>query len=451
MEMIVAKQRDFFLSQQTKPYAFRLKQLQKLKEMVQTYEKAVYVVLGEDLNKSKHEVLMTELSIIYNEIDFARKHLKDWMKDEVVNAPLTHVGTNNFIRSEPYGVSFIVSPWNYPLQLSLVPAIGAIAAGNTVILKPSELAPNSSYLLKEMVAHTFDDHYFTVVEGDKTVTSAIMKQQVDYLFFTGSTNVGKKMMKQASASLTPMTLELGGKSPTIIDEDCHIRFSAKRIVWGKFMNAGQTCVAPDYLYVHESIKDKVVKQIKKQIRKQYGKKPLQNNKYSRIINETHFHRLIDLIHQENVTYGGKYNEQQLKIEPTILESVSWHDKIMGDEIFGPILPILTFSHIDEVITAIQQKEKPLALYYFGEKHAQKIVNNSSSGSVCVNDTLYHLANPHLPFGGVGHSGIGAYHGKYSFETFSHRKSVLKQTTGFDIPVRYAQSKFPHILKKIFMT
>ncbi|WP_099158441.1 aldehyde dehydrogenase [Virgibacillus ndiopensis] len=451
-EQLVENQREFFLSGETLTYSFRKEQLKKLKNMLKKYEKSIYQALKTDLNKSNYETLTTEVGFLYTEIDFTLKHLKDWMKPEKAEAPITHKGTKNYILSEPYGVSLVISPWNYPLQLAIAPAIGAIAAGNTVILKPSEFTQATSSLLVEMINETFDNTYFAVVEGDKEVSEKLLKQKFDYIFFTGSTTVGKIIMREASAHLTPVTLELGGKSPVIVDKDANIDLAAKRIVWGKFTNAGQTCVAPDYLYAHEDIKPKLLKTMKKYIKSFYGKKPLKNEDYVRIINKDHFHRLQAFLTDGKIVYGGNYNEGKNAIEPTILDKISWEDSIMQEEIFGPLLPVLTFSNLDDVVLSIKQIEKPLALYYFGEKlpAQQKILRDISFGGGCINDTLYHLANPHLPFGGVGSSGIGGYHGKYSFDTFSHKKSVLKQTTKFDMPFRYPGGKVAEQLVKRIM-
>src|SRR5690625_118712 len=449
MKNLVQKQKDYFYSGITRPYSFRKQQLEKLQKMLEKNESQIYEALKIDLNKSKHEALTTELGILYTEISFCLKHLKDWMKDEQVDAPLTHQGTKNYIMYEPYGTTLIIAPWNYPVQLALAPVIGAIAAGNTMVLKPSELTPHTSKVIKQMVEETFDKDYFTVVEGDKEVSEQLLEQRFDYIFFTGSTAVGKIVMEKASKHLIPITLELGGKSPAIIDKNCHIKHTAKRIVWGKLTNAGQTCVAPDYVYIHESVKNKMVKAMIKQIRSLYSKKPLENDQYVKIVNEGHFNRLVRLLENGSILHGGKYDRKTLKIEPTIIDGLTWDDPIMQEEIFGPIMPIFTFNKLSEVVSVVRENEKPLALYYFGksEKREQEILQTLSFGGACVNDTLYHLANPNLPFGGVGYSGKGAYHGKYSFETFSHRKSVMKQTTLFDFPVRYPGSKMSHAIAK----
>jgi len=452
MKNLLEKQKQFFYKGKTMTYEFRKKQLESLNDMFKTYENDMYEALKEDLNKSKHEALTTELGILFKEVSFALKHLQDWMEDEPVDAPLTHKGTKNYLIYEPYGCALVIAPWNYPIQLAFAPVIGAIAAGNTVILKPSELAPATSSLMKKMVEATFSPEFFTVVEGDKEVSEELLEQRFDYIFFTGSTAVGKIVMKKASEHLIPVTLELGGKSPAIIDKDCHIKHTAKRLVWGKLTNAGQTCVAPDYVYVHEAVKDKLLKAMIKQIKSMYTKDVLSNENFVNIINKNHFNRLIKLLDNGNIIYGGQYDEKTHKIEPTIIEDVTWNDPVMQDEIFGPILPIFTFTKLDEVIDVVRSNEKPLALYYFGkdEKREQKVLRNISFGGASVNDTLYHLANPYLPFGGVGYSGKGAYHGKYSFETFSHRKSVLVQTTKFDFPVRYPGGKLNQTLAKTLL-
>src|SRR5699024_6684792 len=353
--------------------------------------------------------------------------------------------TKNYIIHEPLGNVLIISPWNYPLQLALAPAIGALAAGNTVVLKPSEIAPATEELLNILIKNYFDEAYFGIITGDKDVSDHLVGMRFDYIFFTGSTQVGKKIMKRASENLTPLTLELGGKSPAIIMADANIKLAAKRIAWGKFTNAGQTCVAPDYLYIEESIKNKFLKELVRQIKRLYKNNPLNNENYVKIINSNHFNRLMNFIKQSNelqLIYGGSSDETTLKIEPTILQNISWNDDIMKEEIFGPILPILTFTDVNEAISAINEQEKPLALYFFGKDETveSKVLKLIRFGGGAINDTLYHLANPHLPFGGIGHSGLGANHGKYSYETFTHKKSIMEQTTKFDVPFRYPNSK-----------
>lgn len=453
MQQIVDKQRKYFFTGETKSYEFRVKQLKKFRKMLKEYETEIYDALKLDLNKSTHEVITTELGILHTEIDFALSNLKKWMQESPVPAPLTHKGTKSYITHEPYGVTLIIAPWNYPLQLALAPAIGAICAGNTVVLKPSELAEHTSNLLKKMIDKTFDPKLFIVIEGAKETSEQLLALRFDYIFFTGSTAVGKIIMEKASKNLTPLTLELGGKSPAIVDENCHLSLTAKRIVWGKYTNAGQTCVAPDFVYVHDKMLNKFLNALRKQIIQLYGKEPLYNSEYVRIVNKNHFNRLNNLLDSNKIFHGGKSNEVTLTIEPTILTKVTWDDPVMQEEIFGPILPVLTYTNLDDVISIIQQREKPLALYYFGrsKKNEEKIMHAIPFGGGCVNDTLYHLATPHLPFGGVGQSGMGAYHGQYSFETFSHRKSILKQTTKFDLPVRYPGGKLSEAVVKKIMT
>jgi aldehyde dehydrogenase (NAD+) len=452
LETLVNNQRSFFMNGNTIEYSIRKEKLQSLKKMLKNYETDIYDALKIDLNKSEHETLTTELGLLYTEIDFAVKHLREWMEPEKVDAPMTHKGTRNYIFKEPYGVSLIISPWNYPLQLALAPLIGAIAAGNCAIIKPSEHAKATSIILEEMIKETFDPSFITVVQGDKDISEKLLKQRFDYIFFTGSTPVGKIIMKEASKHLTPVTLELGGKSPAIVDKDANIQLAAKRIVWGKFTNAGQTCVAPDFLYVHDKVKFKLLKEMKKQIKSFYGKAPLKNKDYIQIINQKHFERLENYLNNGSILHGGSVDREYLIIEPTIIDKVSWEDEMMQEEIFGPILPVFTFQDIEEAVERLKPLEKPLALYYFGEngKTQQQVIQFLSFGGGSINDTLYHLANPHLPFGGVGSSGMGAYHGKYSFETFSHSKSILKQTTKFDLPFRYPGGKLSQSLVKKIM-
>ena len=446
-EIIISNARTYFLNGNTVTYEFRKKQLENLKKMLKNNEANIYQALKRDLNKSKHETLVTELGFLYSEIDFAIKNLRNWMEPKKVPSPITHKGSSSYIIHQPYGVALIISPWNYPLQLALAPAIGAIAAGNCVIIKPSEWAVETSSLIATMVEEYFDSSFFTVIEGGKEDTEELLRHRFDAIFFTGSSKVGKIVMKAASEHLTPITLELGGKSPAIVDADANVNLAAKRIVWGKFTNAGQTCVAPDYVYVHEKVKFKFLKAAKKHIRAFYSK----SNEYTKIINEKNFDRLVSFLTNGAVIHGGNYNKDELMIEPTILDKITWNDPVMQDEIFGPILPVLTFSNLEDPLYQIKTKESPLALYYFGEDNQtqQQVIEYVPFGGGSINDTLYHLANPHLPFGGIGTSGMGTYHGKYSFETFSHPKSILKQTTKFDLPFRYPKGKISNsVVKKL---
>lgn len=441
-EKVLSDSRIYFLNGNTVSYDFRKKRLETLKVMLKKNESKIYEALKKDLNKSKHETYVTELAILYSEIDFAIKNLRQWMSPEKVTSPITHKGSSSYVIKEPLGVALVISAWNYPLQLAIAPVIGAIAAGNCIILKPSEHAKATSALLFELVHQYFDSSYFTVIEGDKEVTQHLLKHRFDIIFFTGSTKVGKSIMKAASEYVTPVILELGGKSPAIVDADANINLAAKRIAWGKFTNAGQTCVAPDYVYVNEKVKFKFLKALKRYIRIFYGKEPLKNNDYTKIISKNHFDRFIPFLSNGTIIHGGNYDTELLVMEPTVLDKVTWDDPVMQEEIFGPILPILTFTDLEEPLYKIKTGEKPLALYYFGEdiQTQQQVTEFVSFGGGAINDTLYHLANPHLPFGGIGSSGIGAYHGRFSFESFSHQKSIVKQTTKFDLPFRYPKRK-----------
>ena len=451
IQTLVKNQQTFFINGNTIDYEFRKENLQKLKKMLKNYESEIYYALKQDLNKSKHEAFLTELGFLYTEIDFAIRNLGSWMEPVKVPSPISHKGSKSYIMKEPYGVVLVISPWNYPLHLALAPAIAALAAGNCVILKPSEHAHSTTQLLTDMIHTTFDSSLFHVIEGEVETTERLLKERFDYIFFTGSTEVGKIVMRAASEHLTPITLELGGKSPVIVDEDANINLAAKRIVWAKFTNAGQTCVAPDYLYVHESVKFKLLKAMVKHIKSLYGKSPLYNEDYTRIISEKHFDRLVEFLENGTIIHGGNVERNTLSFEPTIIDKITWDDAIMKEEIFGPILPVLSYVNIEDALYEIKTREKPLALYYFGEnnKTQQQVVEFISFGGGAINDALYHLANPYLPFGGVGSSGMGSYHGKFGFDTFSHQKSILKQTTKFDLPFRYPGSKLnTSVVKKI---
>ncbi|WP_027955480.1 MULTISPECIES: aldehyde dehydrogenase [Halobacillus] len=452
MHTIVQAQKSWFQEGHTRSYTFRREQLQKMKQMLTTFEKPILNALKFDLNKSEYEAYASEIAFLKSEIDHHLKQLKNWMQPTKVKAPLTHTGSKNYIKKEPFGTVLVIAPWNYPIQLALAPVIGAVAAGNTVILKPSELTPTVSWVLKKMVEQYFPSSYITVVEGDKDVTQELLDQPLDYIFFTGSVPVGKIIMEKASQRLIPVTLELGGKSPTIVHKDASVDLAAKRIVWGKFTNAGQTCIAPDYLYVHHEVKADLIRSMKKYIQEFYGEHPLKNPDYTKIVNASHFERLSNYLTSGTTVVGGAVDERQEKIAPTILDQVTWADPVMQDEIFGPILPVLTYDELDEVVEQINERPKPLALYYFGENEIeqQQVLNRISFGGGCINDTLYHIINPHLPFGGVGESGMGHYHGQASFDTFTHQKSITKQTTKFDQSFRYPGSSLGlAIMKRIF--
>ncbi|MBE2922873.1 aldehyde dehydrogenase [Anoxybacillus flavithermus] len=442
MNELLKKQKRYFHTGETLSLDFRLKQLTRLKETIQKYEQTITDTLKKELHKSPFEAYTTEIGIVYEEIRFITKRLGDWVKPQRVPTPLTHFGSKSYIYPEPYGVSLIIAPWNYPFQLAISPLIGAIAAGNCAVVKPSEYTPEMSALLKTIISEAFPEEYVAVVEGGVDVSQQLLDLRFDHIFFTGSVPVGKIVMAAAAKHLTPVTLELGGKSPAVVDASAHIDLAAKRIVWGKFLNAGQTCIAPDYVLVHISVKSLLIERMKQYIEQLYGDK----DAYGRIVTVRHAERLVRFLTNGIVVHGGTYDIEQRWIEPTLLDDVTWDDDIMQEEIFGPILPILTFGTIDEAIQMINDYEKPLALYLFSEDRdvQQQVLQQVRFGGGCINDTVVHVANPHLPFGGVGQSGIGTYHGKASFDAFTHYKSVLKQTTKFDIPLRYPN--FPHALK-----
>ncbi|MGI2750941.1 aldehyde dehydrogenase [Bacillus cytotoxicus] len=438
---IVKMQKEYFYSGYTREIAIRKLHLHALYEGIKRFESDIFRALQLDLNKSHHESFTTEIGYVLKEISFQMKHLSSWSKPRRVRTALTHFGSKGKIVPEPYGVTLIMAPWNYPFQLAIAPLVGALAAGNTVVLKPSELTPNVSKLLVHMMQELFPKELVTVIEGGIQESTALLKEPFDYIFFTGSVSVGKIVMEAAAKQLTPLTLELGGKSPCIVHKDVKMDVAARRIVWGKFLNAGQTCVAPDYIYVHSSVKKGLIEALRSEIVRQYGE-PLQNENYVRIVSKRHFDRLCAFLQEGHVEVGGNYNEETLHIEPTILTNITWQSAIMEDEIFGPLLPIIEYEEIEEVIETIQQQPKPLALYVFSEnKQIQKqVTTNISYGGGCINDVVYHLATPYLPFGGVGSSGLGSYHGEQSFQTFSHYKSILSQSTIFDMKIRYSSTK-----------
>ncbi|GAB6611779.1 MULTISPECIES: aldehyde dehydrogenase [Bacillus] len=439
---IVNKQKAYFYNGHTRSIEVRKNNLKKLYEGIQRFEEEIFQALKLDLNKSVHESFTTEVGYVLKEISFQLKHISSWSKPKRVRTALTHFGSKGKVVPEPYGVTLIIAPWNYPFQLAIAPLVGALAAGNTIVLKPSELTPNVSKVLTRMLEELFQEELVAVVEGGVEESTELLKEPFDYMFFTGSVGVGKVVMEAAAKRLTPLTLELGGKSPCIVHKDAKIDVTARRIVWGKFLNAGQTCVAPDYMYVHTSVKEQLIEALRYEIAEQYGKNPLNNDNYVRIVTERHFERLCTFLKDGKTVIGGNYKKETLHIEPTVLTNVTWQSTVMEDEIFGPILPIIEYDNIEEVIGTIQQHPKPLALYVFSEdkKVQKKVTSNISYGGGCINDVVYHLATPYLPFGGVGSSGLGSYHGEESFRTFSHYKSILAQSTAFDMKIRYSSTK-----------
>lgn len=450
---LINKQRKFYSSNISKDLKFRIQNLKLLRSIIIKYEKEIQEALRLDLGKSETEAYMTEIGMVLDEIKYNIKHLAKWAKKKYVSTPLSQFPARSYRIPEPRGLVLIISPWNYPFLLSIQPLIGAIAAGNCVIIKPSEYSVNTSKLLKKILTEIYSEAYVTVVLGEKEVAQELLKEKFDYIFYTGSTKIGKIVMEAAAKNLTPVTLELGGKSPCIVDEKCNVELAAKRIAYGKILNSGQTCVAPDYVFVHQNVKEQFLNCLIKYLNNFLGENALNNSDYPKIINEMQFNRIISLIDKEHVIYGGGYNRNILKIEPTILTIKDMTSKVMQEEIFGPILPIIGYNNLDYIINYININPKPLALYLFtnNKKIEKRILKEVSYGGGCINDTIIHLANKRLGFGGVGNSGIGEYHGKFSFDTFSHYKSIIKKSNHIDLPVRYhPYSKMKEKLIRMFM-
>ncbi|MCM3183921.1 aldehyde dehydrogenase [Priestia megaterium] len=426
---LTKKQLSFFNSGKTKDVAFRIETLKKLRELVVRHEDDILKAVKADLNKPEMEAKRAEVGLVLSEIDFAVENLAEWAAPKEVETPSTHAGAKSYIYQDPYGLALVIAPWNYPFQLAVSPVVGAIAAGNCVVLKPSELTPHTSSLLAKMFNENFPEEHLTVVEGEVETSTALLKENFDYIFFTGSTMVGKIVAEAAAKHLTPVTLELGGKSPTIVHEDANIEEAAKRIARGKFANAGQTCVAPDYILVQRNVKDELLANLKQVVTNTYGEDVSQNLDFPHVVSEKHFDRLNSFLTNGDIVFGGKTDRSRLFIEPTVLDNISWEDNVMQDEIFGPILPVIVYDEISEVIEAIVKRPKPLALYLFSEDEAVQdhTLNSVSFGGGSINDTINHMTSHYLPFGGVGDSGMGAYHGKASFDTFSHAKSILKRS------------------------
>lgn len=445
----VNNQKTFFSSDATKDINFRIQQLKKLRNSLIKYQPQILEALWKDLHKSSQEAYLTEMSIVFNELDYHIRNLKKWAKPQRVATPLFMLPSSSQIITEPLGVSLIVAPWNYPFQLLINPLIGSISAGCCTILKPSPESANLSAVVADMIAKTFDSSYITTIEGGREVNTILFNQRFDFIFFTGSPMLGKVVMQAAAQHLTPVILELGGKSPCIVDRGAHIDLAAKRIVWGKFMNAGQTCISPDYLLVHNSIKEELIQKIKAYIQEFYSSEPLNSPFYPRIINEKAMQRLVSLLDPSKIIFGGNYNMTEKFIEPTLMTDIYQTDPIMQEEIFGPILPISGYDEINEAIRLVNENEKPLALYFFGnESTADYVLSHTTSGGACINDTLMHIGNHNLPFGGVGNSGMGKYHGKSSFYAFSNQRSVVKTPTWIDLPFKYIPYKYFHWIKKI---
>lgn len=438
IKSVVENQRKFFNSHKTMDLKFRLDALRRLRKGIQENEKEIIKAIYDDFRKPEFETYETEIGVVLDEIRHAEKNLSKWIKPKKVRTPITNFKSKSVIYPEPYGVVLIVSPWNYPFQLTIAPLIGAICAGNCSIIKTASYTTNTSKVISKLIGENFNQEYIKVIEGGREVNEAVFREKFDYIFFTGSPNVGRIVMKAAAENLTPVTLELGGKSPCIVHEDADLEIAARRIVWGKFINCGQTCIAPDYVMVHRNVKTKLLSNIERYIKQFYGNDPSKSKDFARIINLKHFNRLCGLIDDKKVVVGGVKKENELYISPTVMDNVKWDDAVMQEEIFGPILPVMTYESIDDIVYTLNEKHKPLALYLFtnNEKHKKRIIKETSYGGGCINDTIMHIVNSNMPFGGVGNSGIGGYHGISSFKTFSHMKSVLEKSTKIDIQLRY---------------
>lgn len=434
----ISSQRNYFNSGLTRDIQFRKKQLKVLEQALRSHEEDIMSAMEKDMGKPRFESYAAEIGILYPEIREAARKVGSWARPERASTSILHFYSTGTVYHEPYGVALIIGPWNYPLLLTLAPLVGAIAGGNCAILKPSELAPATSSVIANMIAKHFDPAFITVVEGGIRETQALLDKKLDYIFFTGGTAVGRVIMEAASRNLTPVTLELGGKSPVIVHRDARIDYAVKRIAWGKFFNAGQTCLATDYLLVQRDIRDAVLKKLKETVISFYGADPKKSPDYARIINARHFARITSLMKRGNIVHGGETDAKQNYIAPTIIDRVSLKDPIMKEEIFGPLLPVMDYGDIDEAIAIVNGLPKPLALYLFtgsGEIR-KKVIARTQAGGGCINDTVSHIGNTALPFGGVGESGMGSYHGKTSFDTFTHKRSILKRGNLFDIPLRY---------------
>ncbi|MDJ0731645.1 MAG: aldehyde dehydrogenase [Crocosphaera sp.] len=442
IQTIVKEQYQYFLLGKTQTLKIRQQNLKQLKELIINHETEISEALDKDLGKSKFESYLAEIRIVKKEIDNALKNLRKWVKSRYVSTPIEQFPATAFIQPQPKGVVLIISPWNYPFSLAIMPLIGAIAAGNCAIIKPSELSPNTSKLIAKIINKNFEPNYIKVIEGGKEISQQLLQEKFAHIFFTGSPSIGKIVMEAAAKQLTPVTLELGGKSPCIVDKNINLEETAKRIVWGKFLNAGQSCVAPDYLLVNQSIKSQLLEAIKQVIKEFYGEEPAQSLDYGRIINEYHFQRLSALLSPGNIIIGGKLIPEENYISPTVIDNISPEFPIMEDEIFGPILPILNYDKLEEAITFINERPKPLAIYLFSndQKQQKMVLETTTSGGICINDTVMQYGVLTLPFGGIEKSGIGSYHGQASFDTFSHYKSVLKRSFWLETNLRFPPYK-----------
>ena len=434
---VVNQQRKFFQTGATLPVKFRIEALKKLKANILANEKEIAAAIKADLGKSETEAFMCEIGLVITEISYMLKHVRKFAKDKTVSTPLSNFPAHSFVKSSPYGNVLIMSPWNYPFLLTLDPLVDAISAGNTVVVKPSAYSPATSAAIEKVLQETFAPEYVAVETGGRAENACLLEQKFDYIFFTGSQAVGKEVLRHAAEYLTPCTLELGGKSPCIIDSSAKIKLAATRLVWGKYLNCGQTCVAPDYVLCHSSVKDQFIKAMAAEIKAQFGQDPLANKDYGKIINQKHFERVRGLINKDKVAVGGRVNAETQQIEPTVMDNVTWEDAVMGEEIFGPVLPVLTFDSYDQIYQTLNDKAKPLAFYLFTEnrKLMKEFTSRFNFGGGCINDCIIHLATNNLGFGGCGESGMGAYHGKVGFDTFSTKKSIVNRKTFMDVPLR----------------
>lgn len=439
---IIKKQRTYFYSGATLNVEHRIQALQKLKNAIISWQDKISEAICKDLGKSNFESYMCETGLVLSEITYMQKHIRRFAKEKTVLTPLAQFHSRSFKKPSPYGVVLIMSPWNYPFLLTIDPLVDALAAGNTVVLKPSAYSPHTSQVVKDLIEECFDPEYVAVVTGGRAENTCLLNEHFDYIFFTGSQAVGKEVMKHAAAHLTPVTLELGGKSPCIVDKTANIKLAAKRIVFGKFLNCGQTCVAPDYIYCDREIRDRLIEELKKEIQRQYGENPLANQDFGKIINEKHFWRICGLIDASKTVCGGRTEADSCRIEPTIMTDITFDDPVMKQEIFGPVLPVLTYESLDSAIEKINSMPHPLALYHFtsDRQAAQKVTARCGFGGGCINDTIIHLATSEMGFGGFGESGTGSYHGKDGFQTFSHYKSIVDKKTWLDLPMRYQPYK-----------
>ncbi len=452
IDYLFDKQKEFFQTGVTFPVAFRIAALKKLRECIVRREDEIIAALKADLGKSDFESYMCEIGMVLSELTYLIKHTKKFAKKRKVHTPLAQFHSKSYVQPEPYGNTLVMSPWNYPFLLTLDPVADAIAAGNVAIVKPSAYSPVTARLVAEIIAECYPEEYIAVVIGGREENAHLLEKKFDFVFFTGSQAVGKVVLRHTAEHLTPAVLELGGKSPVIVDSSADIPLAAKRIVFGKIINCGQTCVAPDYILCEKSIKEELIGELKKQIVAQMGEVPLNNPDYGHIINGKHFERILGLIDRDKVVFGGESDPETMRIAPTVMDNVTWEDAVMGEEIFGPIIPVLTFEKFEEVYECLKDKQKPLALYLFStdKKHIDFVTTRISYGGGCVNDTIIHLATDEMGFGGVGESGMGAYHGKPGFDAFSHDKSIVHKKNWIDLPMRYQpynRKKYAKLIRK----